>query len=150
MNINYQSLINEALRTVIMSALKTVSDDQVMGKYEIYLTLDTTNPNVEIPEWLHAEFPSALTIVLNEQFDDLVVDVANEVVSVTLSFKGVPVRVTTPLRAIIAYADVKDSFQVSFVDESEIMPSDPAVSEAVDNSPKEGKVVSLDAFRKKD
>ena len=104
-----------------------------------------------------------MTIVLQHQFDDLVVD--EDAFQVTLYFNGKGERMRVPLGAVTAFADPSVNFGLELktikvpgtaldrVSGSEDPAGDgEAISPDNDQSAKEdkmGQVIALDAFRKK-
>jgi len=159
--LRYDRMVETALRDVVLQALREVCRYGLPGDHHFYLTFATTHPGVDIPKSLAAQYPEEMTIVLQHQYDDLVV--TGETLGVTLSFNGVPERLTVPLAAITTFADPSVNFVLQFqpiADPAE--PSqDPAASRAepIEESPEPasvaavaeagGKIVTLDKFRKK-
>jgi hypothetical protein len=98
-----------------------------------------------------------MTIVLQHQFWDLVVDEAAGLMSVGLSFGGVPSTLRIPLAAITAFADPYMRFGLRFQTEEpdEVAEPEPEAEAEPDAPPAEAppaaapQVVSLDAFRRR-
>ena len=161
--LNYEKMVERALRSVVVDALLQVAEFGLPGAHHLYITFATDAPEVEIPDRLHEKFPEEMTIVLQHQFWDLTVE--EERFMVTLSFNDIQERLVVPFAAIKAFADPSVNFglQLKFDGEVEV-PSpvtleddDPA--EEASEPPAEGmseapdadgdNVVTLDAFRKK-
>jgi hypothetical protein len=92
-----------------------------------------------------------MTIVLQHQYSNLKMDEASRVMSVGLSFSGVPSTLVIPIAAITAFADPEVRFGMSFDVE---IPAPPAPEEAPRAAPPglpgaPGEIVSLDAFRRR-
>ena len=93
-----------------------------------------------------------MTIVLQHQFWDLKIDMNARVMTVGLSFGGVPATLNIPLAAITGFADPHVQYGLRF----EALPA-PAPAEtaagllppASTPSEEAPQVVSLDAFRRK-
>ena len=62
------------------------------GEHHFYVSFRTDAPGVKIPARLLAQYPEEMTIVLQHQFWDLLVDEAAGSFSVGLSFGGDPAR----------------------------------------------------------
>jgi hypothetical protein len=151
----YDEWTQEALRHVVVSALRHVAEVGLPGNHHFYVTFKTTYPGVAIPDRLRAQYPDEMTIVLQHQFHSLSVDEAGESMAVGLTFGGVPSILTIPILAISNFADPEVRFGLQFeVDVPEaIRVADIPAPEGDDPParPIEGPadVVSLDAFRRR-
>jgi hypothetical protein len=101
----YDAWTEEALRHVMVRALQYVVAQGLPGEHHFYITFRTDHPGVAIPPRLKAQYPEDMTIVVQHQFWDLVVDEAAAVMSIGLSFGGIPSTLRIPLMAITAFAD---------------------------------------------
>ena len=72
--INYGELMQRALRGVMSDALSQVAEHGLPGEHHFYVTYDTRHPGAEMPDWLRAEYPEQITIVIQYEFSDLAVD----------------------------------------------------------------------------
>lgn len=159
--LDYNQLVETALRGAVRDALKRVSEFGLPGNHHFYITFRTDQPGVDIPEYLHDRYPEEMTIVLQHQYWGL--DVRETEFQVTLSFNKVPEKLVIPYAALTAFADPSVQFGLQFrvtpnaegrpmtallETESPEMPG----GDAADAEPAErktGDVVALDAFRKK-
>lgn len=158
--LRYDRMVEGALRGVVRQAIQEVMRDGLPGDHHFYITFMTDYPGVQIPDYLRERYPGEMTIVLQYQFYDLMVD--TEKMGVTLSFNNVPEKLSIPLAAISIFADPSVNFALQFQPLSEgdgpdFDPDDLAFDEEKDKSKskkgkgeKTGEVVSLDQFRKKD
>jgi hypothetical protein len=160
----YDEWHEEALRHVMLRALQYAAANGLPGGHHFYLTFRTGAPGVAIPARLKAQYPDEMTIVLQHQFWDMQVDETAGVLSVGLSFGGVPSTLRIPLSAIIAFADPFVRTGMRFSNDaaaSEDSPDETAEQDAPqldpgaepetpDETPAEApQVVSLDAFRRR-
>jgi hypothetical protein len=145
----------QAMRHVLVLALKHAGSQGLPGEHHFYLSFRTDYPGVVIPDRLRAQYPQEMTIVLQHQFWDLLVDEEAGLMSVGLSFGGVPSTLQIPLAAIIGFADPHVRFGLRFtppeaaaqpLPEPEPEAEAPADEVAKDDAPQ---VVSLDAFRRR-
>jgi hypothetical protein len=150
----YDAWTEEALRQVVVSALRHVAREGLPGEHHFYVTFKTGYPGVVIPARLQAQYPDEMTIVLQHQFHSLSVDEAGTQMQVGLSFGGVPSILSIPIAAISNFADPEVRFGLQF--EVALPAPAPAAepeapAEVAPAKPKEGPadVVSLDAFRKR-
>ncbi len=86
-------------------ALAHVAAHGLPGEHHFYITFRTDHPGVVMPPRLRGQYPQEMTIVLQHQFWDLRMDEEAGLVSVGLSFGGVPSSLVVPLAAVIAFAD---------------------------------------------
>jgi len=110
--IPYETLVQDALRNVIRQVLERVASDGLPGDHHFYITFHTNMAGVEMSARLKERYPDHVTIVLQNQFWDLVVE--EEHFAVTLSFSDVPERLVVPFMAIQAFYDPVASFEASF------------------------------------
>jgi hypothetical protein len=149
---NYGRLMQRALRGVMVEVLGRVAESGLPGEHHFFISFDVTHPGVDIPDWLRAEHPEELAIVLQHEFDDLAV--AADRFSVTLSFSDRPATLVVPFDAVATFADPSEKFGLRFdaAEHAEDGPEDdPDDGAAEDDAPPKGdaEVVSLDAFRKR-
>ena len=151
----YEAWAQEAMRGVAVRALQFASAEGMPGEHHFYVSFRTDAPGVSIPARLLAQYPEEMTIVLQHQFWDLVVDEAAGSFRVGLSFGGVASTLVIPFAALTAFADPHAQFGLRF----RAAPVDVANTEQEDEEPEEQpappvpseepQVVSLDAFRKR-
>ena len=147
----YDEWVEAAMRQVVVRALTHVAVNGLPGEHHFYLTFRTDYPGVTIPPRLLAQYPQEMTIVLQHQFWDLKVDDEADVISVGLSFGGVPASLVIPLGAVTGFADPHVRYGLRFrpvpaVDTAEEPEVEPAKLEKPADAPQ---VVSLDAFRRR-
>ena len=164
--LRYDLWIEEALHTVIRRSLQYAASDGLPGEHHFYITFQTDEDGVVIPDYLRAEHPEEMTIVLQHQFDDLQVD--EETLTVMLRFNGNPETLVVPLSSVTSFADPSVNFGLQLkmtalegeefeFDASDVTNMETAVAGApgntdsvpTDDNEKTGEVIALDAFRKK-
>jgi uncharacterized protein len=114
---DYGRLVEQALRTVVRDVLARVAHEGLPSAHHFYITFRTTDPGVEIADYLHERYPSEMTIVLQYQYWDLQVD--DDGFAVTLSFNNVPERLKIPYTALKVFADPGAEFGLQFTVEPE-------------------------------
>jgi hypothetical protein len=151
----YDDWTQDALRQVVISAVRHVAAVGLPGGHHFYITFKTTYPGVSIPDRLRTQYPEEMTIVLQHQFQSLMVDDAGSFMSVGLSFSGIPSTLVIPIAAITSFADPEVRFGLQFhVDVPEPVKvadipepqGDDVPSRPTDQA---AAVVSLDAFRRR-
>lgn len=155
--INYPLLIDQAMRGVVRDVLRLVQSTGLPGNHHFYVSYSTLHPGVRMSEQLRAKYPKEITIVIQHQFWDFKVE--DQQFHVTLSFGGVPEKLTIPFAALTAFADPSIKFGLQF-QQSEMFENDSAMSAKIEEpisadvvfdaaASSEDKIISLDAFRKK-
>src|SRR5262245_35605425 len=162
--LRYDRMVEAALRGVVREAIARVAGFGLPGGHSLYITFRSEFPGVDMPDWLKAQYPEAMTIVLEHQFWDLSAD--EETFGVTLSFKGRRQRITVPYAALTAFHDPGVQFGLRFDqlqegDERNVVQGAKAASPAAPTplpapaakpepeAPKTAQVVNLESFRKK-
>lgn len=72
--LRYDRMVEGALRGVVRQAIQEVMRDGLPGDHHFYITFMTDYPGVQIPDYLRERYPGEMTIVLQYQFYDLMVD----------------------------------------------------------------------------
>ncbi len=152
LKINYDKLMEKALKHVVVEALKIAADEGLPGEHHFYITFKTNHPNARLSAQLLNQYPEEMTIVLQHQFANLMIGATY--FEVDLSFGGIPQTLRIPYDAITYFADPYAKFALSFAAEEDMFGKaddiDEAASEiksAEKNSP--AVVVSIDEYRKK-
>jgi hypothetical protein len=159
--LRYDVWIEDALRTVIKRTISYVSENGLPGEHHFYITFRTTDDKVIMPDYLRADHPEEMTIVLQYQYDSL--DVDDDAIYATLRFNGKPETMIIPLSSIVSFADPSVNFGLQLKvanldddaddldpDEAQDLDSDqPAEDTKKDGEQTTGEVITLDAFRKK-
>jgi len=164
--LRYDRMVEHALRSVVRKALAEAAQRGLPGEHHFYITFHTDRAGVGIADWLRQQYPQEMTIVLQHQFWDLLVE--EERFAVTLSFGGRHERLDIPFAAITAFADPSVKFGLQFEASEEELKAMAAAAAAEERAgekraeepasvaalaagdPHKGAdVVALDAFRKK-
>ncbi len=148
----YEDWIETAMRQVVAQAVTYAAVNGLPGEHHFYLTFRTDHPGVIIPPRLRAQYPQEMTIVLQHQFWDLKMDTEAGVISVGLSFGGVPASLVIPLGAVTGFADPHVRYGLRFRADTAPEVTESTQPEAVQSELKPDatpQVVSLDAFRRR-
>ena len=156
-SIDYESLVEEALRDVVKSALKIAEATGLTEEAHFYISFKTQFSGVEIDESLKVINPDEMTIVLQHQFWDLIV--SEELFSVTLSFSGVKQNLVIPFAAVTHFTDPSVGFGLQFStnDDKNSSELSEVITSIEDKNKKPAEeietngtadIVSLDSFRK--
>lgn len=142
--IDYDKLVEKSLRSVVYYALKIVEEQGLPGENHFYITFRTNFSGVILSQNLKNQYPDNMTIVLQNQFSNLVVRLNS--FSVDLSFGGVLQTITIPYEAISYFADPYAKFGLSF-DDAEIQNTDEEKPQPQAVSGQNAEVISIDSFR---
>jgi uncharacterized protein len=154
----YDEWTEDALRQVVVRALQHAAAQGLPGEHHFYITFRTDHPGTVIPPRLRAQYPQEMTIVLQHQFWDLRVDEEAGLITVGLSFGGVPATLAIPLPAVIGFADPHVRFGLRFRSTTPEPATEPEDSAQPAAEPEQKKaappsttpqVVSLEAFRRR-
>ncbi|MGF1461590.1 MAG: SspB family protein [Maricaulaceae bacterium] len=147
----YDWLAQEALRGVVREALRRAAREGLPGQHHFYISFRTRAAGVDIDQQLLEKYPDEMTIVLEHQFWDLAAE--DDFFEVTLKFSGVPKYLKVPYSAVSRFQDPSVGFGLQFdvetgegggaPDDGGSDPDGPAGPDG------DGRVVSLDAFRKR-
>src|SRR5215510_6528267 len=103
MNINYQTLLERALKMVVKDALNFAKINGLGEGAHFYLTFRTRDPGVVIPDFLKIRYPEMMTIVLQWSYSNL--NVSDDEFGVTLTFDGRPFYIRVPFSALVEFKD---------------------------------------------
>lgn len=148
--LDYPRWITEALRMVARRALEHVEHEGLPEEHHFLLSFRTRGEGVRLPAFLRDQYPEEVTVVLQHQYWDLVVD--EEAFSVTLTFAGARHRIFVPWPALTAFADPAAQLALRFetaAAEEESAPAGAAAPEHGEEGEESGEVVSIDRFRKR-
>lgn len=159
----YDRMVENALRSVIKESLLQAIKFGLIKNHHFYITFRTDFPGVDIADWLHERYPEEMTIVLQNQYWDLKVD--DRTFSVSLSFNDIAEPLTIPFAAVTAFADPGVNFGLQFQPTaptedvkkpskvkpgSELQAKTKSMATDSTSAETQEKIVTLDAFRKKD
>src|SRR5947208_2421540 len=109
---HYDALVDDALRSVVRRVLRQVADKGLPGSHHFYISFRSTDPGVELPDYLRAKYPEEMTIVLQHQYWDLIIN--DEFFEVTVSFNKQQERIKVPFTALSAFVDPSVRFGLQF------------------------------------
>ncbi|CAL7961182.1 conserved hypothetical protein [Alphaproteobacteria bacterium] len=108
--IDYAEFVDEAMYGVIRRVLRVVMEKGLPGDHHFYISFLVNYFGVIVPPHLLHKHPHRMTIVLQNQFEDLVVH--QERFEVSLTFNEVEERIVVPIAAITEFFDPSAQFGV--------------------------------------
>lgn len=146
--INYDKLMEKALKHVVVEALKIASDEGLPGDHHFYISFKTSHADVRMSSDLLNKYPEDMTIVLQHQFANLML--SENYFEVDLSFSNIPHTLRIPYDSITYFADPHARFALSFASNEHNDREDKDTVEPIKKASGEtAEIVSIDAFRKK-
>ena len=153
----YAERAQAALLGMIRDVMQEAADNGLAGGHHFYLTFSTRAPGVEMSDKLRAAHSEEITIVLQNQFESLVID--DEKFAVRLYFNQQPEDLVVPWDALSKFYDPSVAFGLMFdvedIESEAIGQEDTDSLDFSESAPEEksapitGEVVSLDSFRDK-
>lgn len=154
-HLDYDALLRRALLGMVRDILRDTAENGLRGEHHYFIAFSTTHPGVVIPESLSAKHPKDMTIVLQNQFWDLLV--GDQQFSVKLNFSGRTEQLTIPFDALLGFLDPSVQFALPFREHHPGAAREPVRSatehreetaEPVADGANEDNVVALDSFRR--
>ena len=112
MTVNYQKFLDEAMLEVIKKVLLQVQNEGLQGEHSLYISFNTQDPLVRLSARMKQRYQREITVVLQHQFDNLIVESNN--FSVGISFDGIHEHIKVPFRAITGFVDPSTKFSLQF------------------------------------
>ena len=109
---HYDALVDDALRSFVRRVLRQVADKGLPGSHHFYISFRSNDPGVQLPDYLRAKYPEEMTIVLQHQYWDLIIN--DEFFEVTVSFNKQQERIKVPFGALSAFVDPSVRFGLQF------------------------------------
>ena len=133
---DYPDILRRATLGLVREVLARAAESGLPGAHHFYLSLRTGEPGVRLPAALARQFPETMTVVLQHQYWDLVVE--PEAFEVTLRFGGAYERVRVPFDALTAFVDPSVPFGLDFTQFAAATEADAAGLAGPDGAPDAG------------
>ena len=98
MKINYPDILNKNMINVFIEVLKNIKKNGLKEGHHLYITFRTNEKKVNIPIWLKNKFPKEMTIVIQYEYWNLLINKSD--FKITLSFGSLKHGTKTTLLAI--------------------------------------------------
>ena len=152
-NIDYDQIVEDALRLVVKKSLELVNQEGLPGSHHFYISFDSTYNGVKVPSELRVGEDNEIKIILQHQFWDLIID--DNKFSVVISFNGKKKNISVPFNSITSFSYPSVGFTLQFKKDflAENIKKEKKISSNKSNEDKKQKfnaeIFSLDAFRSK-
>ena len=148
--IDYQTLLDNALKSVVKDALTHAQFNGLGDDAHFFITFKTREAGVVLPDFLRMRYPDIMTIVLQYSYTNL--HVSDKEFGVQLTFDGRPFFIRVPFSALVEFKDPSVDFMLSFHPKVQQAAADNdmelPLEEKPGTVPDTGRVVSLDEFRR--
>jgi len=150
--INYQELLDNALKSVVKEALIHAQFNGLGDDASFFITFRTRDPGVVVPDFLKIRYPDFITIVLQYSYNNL--NVSDKEFGVQLTFDGRPFFIRVPFSALVEFKDPSVDFMLSFQNKQGTIPTpdndiELPLEEKTNSVQDNGRVVDMEEFRKK-
>ena len=150
--INYQQLLDSALKSVVKEALVHAQFNGLGDDASFFITFKTRDPGVVLPDFLRMRYPDIMTIVLQYSYNNL--NVSDKEFGVQLTFDGRPFFIRVPFSALFEFKDPSVDFMLSFQPQQRPVVAkqddiELPLEEKPGTVPDDKRVVSMDEFRKR-
>lgn len=109
---DYKPFLQKAFRGVVRDILQDVAKNGLSGDSHYFITFRTNRDDVIMPDFVRAKYPEEISIILQNQFSNLIV--SSDSFSVDLAFGGVESTLVVPYTALTVFADPAAQFMLSF------------------------------------
>ncbi|MDR0640313.1 MAG: ClpXP protease specificity-enhancing factor SspB [Holosporales bacterium] len=139
--IEYDLLLKRASISVVKEVLRHIAVSGLYKKQHLYITFAVNHPGVKMASVLKDDGDDEMTIVLQYEFWDLMVD--DYGFSVSLSFDHSDETVYIPFSSLMIVSDPSEDFCLEFVPDFGDVP----VKTKHTNEKKDGNVISIESIR---
>ena len=127
---DYKPYLQKAMRMAAQDILTDVAKNGLEGDSHYFITFETNRKDVIIPDFVRAKYPEEISIILQNQFSNLIVSDIS--FSVDLTFGGVASTITVPWKALKVFADPAAQFVLSFEPEKDQITDRNQAAEIID------------------
>lgn len=112
MNLEYKKFLNECMLEFVKKVLERIQHENLYWDQLIYISYRTDHPAVVLPLKTKQLYPKEITIVLQHQFENLIVKDMG--FFLTVSFEGVKETIYIPFDALISFVDSSNNYNLNF------------------------------------
>ena len=110
MQIDYPLILQKNMLNVFKEVLKEIETNGLKEGHHLYITFETNNNKIKIPNWLVKKFPTKMTIVIQYEYTNL--KVFENSFEISLSFDDIKANLSIPYNAILSFADPYANFSL--------------------------------------
>ncbi len=106
----YKEKLNESFAYFVSEVLSDISENGIKKEQQIYITFFTNVEGVQMSEWIKEKYPQSITIVLENEFENLIA--TDRAMKVDLFFNSQKETITVPYKAMQYFADHSASLEL--------------------------------------
>lgn len=110
--INYPRILDEAMHSALKKIVSIISENGPDESCSFFISFLTDFAGVTLSNRIRRKYPEEITIVLQHQFDNLIVQ--DDYFQVDLSFDAIKETVVVPYAAITSFKDTVAKFAIEF------------------------------------
>ena len=118
MKIKYTEILKKNMLNVLKDILIFIKNEGLHENNVIYITFETKNNKVIIPDWLKKKYPKEMTIIIQYEYWGL--EIKENSFIIGLSFNDIRTYLDIPYDSIISFADPNAKFGLQLVNTEEI------------------------------
>ncbi len=142
---NYQKILNKNLLLVLKDILTSIKDNGLEDGHQLYVSFLTQHTNVIIPERLKKRYKEEMTIIIQYEYYDLMIN--DNSFSISLSFNNILTNIEIPYDSVISIADPFANFGLKF--KNELFPEKLAKKKKAKNKiTKRENIIDFSKFKK--
>ncbi len=111
-DLNYNFLLEKAMKDIVKYALKKAKDDADSEDFCFSFIIDTNAKGIKLPKFIKEENPETMVLVIKYQFRNL--NIKNTSFSIDLDFYGKIENVTIPFKSILGFRDQINGIELKF------------------------------------
>lgn len=108
----YKDKVDFYMKLMLKDILTDVAKNGLTQDQHFYISFNTNCTGVEMSTYLRAQYPDEMLIVLQNEFDHLIVD--NTGFAVSLIFSGATENIYVSFNAIVTFVDPSANFSLTF------------------------------------
>lgn len=121
--LKYKDKVDFYMKLMLKDILNEVQHSGLQEDQHFYISFNTNCTGVKISKQLHRQYPDEMLIIIQHEFDNLVVD--DQGFSVSLIFDDVTEHIYISFNSLMTFVDPNANFSLSFSPKMELF--DPSI-----------------------
>lgn len=140
---DYNIYLQRAHKFIVKEILSDVAKEGIEEGMSLLISFQTDRDDVIIPDFVRAKYPKEISIILQYQFENLVVE--DKYFQVDLAFGGVLSTIKVPFSALTQFVDQNANFGFMLTPEKDLK----ELTKNKKTDDESAQIIDLDRFRKK-
>ena len=116
MKLNYPEILRNNMINVLKDVLLNIEKNGLKEGHLLYITFETNNPKVKIPEWLKDKYPNEMTIVMQHEYWDF--NIYKKSFEIGLSFEDIKTKLWISFNSVVSFVDPFANFGLRLIPEN--------------------------------